>query len=456
MVAALMGLYFGLIYLLFSKLKLAWTRNRIIGVCVAGFFVLLILILGWKISAPTITNGAFATGPVLEMRTDVSGRVVKVWVTTPRDIEKGEPLFRVDPETYRDKMNLAAAQLEQTKNEIAALGVSYEGAVAKESQARQHVETQRASQKVAEAQVQTTKDKIEEARSDLAAARANLDKSVAQSKATQIELQMAREAFKTNAVSKLQLTEAEKNDEGARAGVESAKANVEKVRVAFEKTLPSQLRGAVATAEQAKSSVAESEDALRAAEAQTRQLKIQLDSKIDGEHTAIRQARENFNVAKWNFEHTTTYAPVDGFVIDPTLRVGTVVKAFDKVMSIVSNEERWIIARVPQYLTDFIEEGNAVDLTFPLYPGKIFTGKLEKRLWAAGESQKTTSTIPDLNTIQSSMYYAVRIRMDEMPEDMPLRFGATGTASVFTEHLKPFALIQKMVINMEAWMNYLP
>ncbi|MHC4451768.1 MAG: HlyD family secretion protein [Planctomycetota bacterium] len=456
MVAALMGLYFGLIYLLFSKLKLAWTRNRIIGVCVAGFFVLLILILGWKISAPTITNGAFATGPVLEMRTDVSGRVVKVWVTTPRDIEKGEPLFRVDPETYRDKMNLAAAQLEQTKNEIAALGVSYEGAVAKESQARQHVETQRASQKVAEAQVQTTKDKIEEARSDLAAARANLDKSVAQSKATQIELQMAREAFKTNAVSKLQLTEAEKNDEGARAGVESAKANVEKVRVAFEKTLPSQLRGAVATAEQAKSSVAESEDALRAAEAQTRQLKIQLDSKIDGEHTAIRQARENFNVAKWNFEHTTTYAPVDGFVIDPTLRVGTVVKAFDKVMSIVSNEERWIIARVPQYLTDFIEEGNAVDLTFPLYPGKIFTGKLEKRLWAAGESQKTTSTIPDLNTIQSSMYYAVRIRMDEMPEDMPLRFGATGTASVFTEHWKPFALIQKMVINMEAWMNYLP
>ncbi|MHC4411348.1 MAG: hypothetical protein ACYS0F_20400, partial [Planctomycetota bacterium] len=63
---------------------------------------------------------------------------------------------------------------------------------------------------------------------------------------------------------------------------------------------------------------------------------------------------------------------------------------------------------------------------------------------------------PDLNTIQSSMYYAVRIRMDEMPEDMPLRFGATGTASVFTEHWKPFALIQKMVINMEAWMNYLP
>ena len=456
MVAALMGLYFGLIYLLFSKLKLAWTRNRIIGVCVAGFFVLLILILGWKISAPTITNGAFATGPVLEMRTDVSGRVVKVWVTTPRDIEKGEPLFRVDPETYRDKMNLAAAQLEQTKNEIAALGVSYEGAVAKESQARQHVETQRASQKVAEAQVQTTKDKIEEARSDLAAARANLDKSVAQSKATQIELQMAREAFKTNAVSKLQLTEAEKNDEGARAGVESAKANVEKVRVAFEKTLPSQLRGAVATAEQAKSSVAESEDALRAAEAQTRQLKIQLDSKIDGEHTAIRQARENFNVAKWNFEHTTTYAPVDGFVIDPTLRVGTVVKAFDKVMSIVSNEERWIIARVPQYLTDFIEEGNEVDLTFSLYPGKIFTGKLEKRLWAAGESQKTTSTIPDLNTIQSSMYYAVRIRMDEMPTNTPLRFGATGTASVYTEHWKAFALIQKMVINMEAWMNYLP
>jgi hypothetical protein len=54
------------------------------------------------------------------------------------------------------------------------------------------------------------------------------------------------------------------------------------------------------------------------------------------------------------------------------------------------------------------------------------------------------------------MYYAVRIRMDEMPEDMPLRFGATGTASVFTEHWKPFALIQKMVINMEAWMNYLP
>ncbi|MHC4940504.1 MAG: HlyD family secretion protein [Planctomycetota bacterium] len=457
MVAFLMGLYFGTIYLLFSRLKLAWTKNRIIGVCVAGFLVLLILILGWKISAPTIPSGAFATGPVLEMRSDVSGRVVQVWVTKPRDVKKGEPLFQIDPEPYRFEMDRAEAKLEQAKSDIAALKDQYTAAVAAEGQAKQHIHTLQASRKAAEAQVETLVDKSKEAERDLAAAEANVVQSRAQSKAAEIEVEMAREAFKTSAVSQLQLTEAEKAAEASRAAVVAAEATRDKARIRLEQTLKSELAGARATAEQARSAVTEAEDALKAATAQASELKTRLNSTIDGEHTEIRQARESYEIAKWNYEHTTTYAPVDGFVIDPTLREGAMVRALDKVMSVVSDEDRWVIARVPQYLADFIEEGNEVEMTFAMYPGRIFSGKLTKRLWAAGESQKPTSgSLPDLNTVQGSRYYAVRIDLDEMPADAPLRFGATGTASVYTEYWKPFRLIQKMVINMEAWMNYLP
>ena len=456
MVAALMGLYFFLVWLIFKKLGVAWTKNRTIGVVVAGFLVLLVLILGWKISAPTVPDGAIVTGPVLQMRTQVGGRVVKVWVTDPRPVKRGEPLFQIDPEPYRLEMELSKAALEQSKRDVAALGEAYKAAVAAEETARRHIATLNSAHAAATATVATTRDQILEARQDLVRAKANVDKARSSSEAAVAQVEMAREAFKTNAVSKLQLTDAERIADAAAASVVAAKAGAAASRVRLEKTLMDQLAVNEAKEQQAKHATSEAESSLVAASAQARELKTKLDSTIEGEHTMIRQARRRYQLAEWNLEQTMTRAPLDGYIITTVLRPGSMVRALDQAMTLISSEDSWIVAQVPQYLSDFVAEGNPVDITFTMYPGLVVQGVVTHRLWASGAAQVSSGgEIPDPRQITDAGPYAVRISVSEMPADHPIRFGAVCTASIYTGYWAPFVAIQKMVINMSSWMNYL-
>ena len=41
------------------------------------------------------------------------------------------------------------------------------------------------------------------------------------------------------------------------------------------------------------------------------------------------------------------------------------------------------------------------------------------------------------------------------PEDSPLRFGASGTAAVYTENAKVFHIIRKVILRLESLLNYL-
>jgi len=263
MVAALMGFYFGLIWLIFTKMKIPWTKNRVIGVVVSGFGVLVILVLGWHISAPTVSDGAIVMSPVVSMRTDVGGRVVKVWITHPRDVRKGEPLFQVDPDTYAYKLKSADAQLKQAQEDVAALGASYQSASASVEQARARVKTQEAAREAAAAQAQTVRDQIEGARQTVARAAADLERAVATAKAAETTVAMVRKAFESSATSELQLTEAEKNAEAAAAQVKAARAGEVETRIALERTLPSQLKAAQAQEKRASRAVEEARSAVK-------------------------------------------------------------------------------------------------------------------------------------------------------------------------------------------------
>ena len=147
---------------------------------------------------------------------------------------------------------------------------------------------------------------------------------------------------------------------------------------------------------------------------------------------------------------------MDGYVVQAVLREGDMVRALDEVMTIISTEESWVIAQVPQYLADFVEEGNAIEVAFDVYPGQVFQGVVERRLWfASGAQPNASGTLPDATQIQQVGPYAVRIVLQDAPAEYPIRYGSIGTASIYTNHWTPFAAIQKMVIHMDAWTNYL-
>jgi membrane fusion protein (multidrug efflux system) len=85
------------------------------------------------------TDNAYVKADKLGVTTDISGIVVEVSVRENERVQKGQVLFRIDPEPYRIALAGAEAQLGVTRNEIATLQATYRQSLAQIEQAKTDV-----------------------------------------------------------------------------------------------------------------------------------------------------------------------------------------------------------------------------------------------------------------------------------------------------------------------------
>jgi hypothetical protein len=50
--------------------------------------------------------------------------------------------------------------------------------------------------------------------------------------------------------------------------------------------------------------------------------------------------------------------------------------------------------------------------------------------------------------------FAVRLKLEEEFRDLPLIAGASGVAAVYTDRAQAIRIVRKVVIRMNAWLNY--
>ncbi len=109
-----LGLYFGLVWLLFSKLKvLPW--NGFFKTIVYGGALLIALVVIGALNHTTPSGTVSVQGAVINIAPNVSGPVTEVAVTANQAVAKGDVLFRIDnttqaAEVARLKASLASAQ----------------------------------------------------------------------------------------------------------------------------------------------------------------------------------------------------------------------------------------------------------------------------------------------------------------------------------------------------------
>lgn len=450
-------IYCGLVWLIFYKFKLLkFTKPRKVAVVVIGLVCLIYLLMALGRYMPSSASGsAFVQNPVVEVRTDVGGRVVEVWVTDARDVKEGEKLFQVQPDIYEYQLGQAEAALKQAEENVKALGATHDAAVADVSYMKAEQKVLEGSLAAAVANVATAKANVKAAQSSLAAAQADVEKSKVDVRIGEEQYARTQQLAAKGAATEADLDSDTRRIEGAKATLRKVEALEIKARDAVTAS-EAQLTSVQAAEAQTRSKEASLGAQLLKAEAAERQTRIQLEATVDGEHVTVRQAREAVSLAKWNLDHTITYAPADGYVVNPQLRVGTIVKALDKVMTFVCTDSQIVVASVLQYGADPIEEGDPVELTFKLYPGEIFEGEVERVAWATGESQPVLSgQIPRQDQLSPAKAFVVRIRVTGGPEDYPLRFGAAGTAAIYTEHASVFHIIRKVILRIESLLNYL-
>jgi len=160
--------------------------------------------------------------------------------------------------------------------------------------------------------------------------------------------------------------------------------------------------------------------------------------------------------AKYNLDQTVVRAPADGYVTDLGLTKGARVAAIPlhPVMAFIDTTETVVGVEIQQIYTRYIEPGQEVEVTFKLFPGQVFAGKVESVLQATSAGQIVVSGTAVTPRQVTALPFVVRVKLNDAKLAATLPAGTAGAAAIFTEHIKPSHIIRKVILRQIAILNY--
>ena len=196
----------------------------------------------------------------------------------------------------------------------------------------------------------------------------------------------------------------------------------------------------------------------RAQELMNRGVGRQVD--IDIYSAEVNSYEAQLRNARWELDKTVVRAPNDGEVVALVLRPGQRVGslAVRSWIAFVEDGNRKLIVGIPQSRLRHVETGQQAEVVLSLYPGKVFKATVGEiaDINAAAQLQ-ATGIVPQVPTVQDPpLPYGVVLILDDADISLAaIPGGAIGTAAIYTESVTATHIIRKVMVRMEAWMNYL-
>jgi multidrug resistance efflux pump len=174
---------------------------------------------------------------------------------------------------------------------------------------------------------------------------------------------------------------------------------------------------------------------------------------------SVSVSEADVKIANFDLDQCTYRSSVDGQVLNLQINEGTMAASwrFTSIGTVMDLSDTAVLAVFPQNQLKNVKPGNAVELAFKRRPGTVATGVVDSVLKYTGEGQFIpTLTLPTMANLGSKGFLAVRIRLDDEVLARKLPLGAAGSVAIYTDAGKPFHLISKITVRMNAWSNYLP
>jgi membrane fusion protein (multidrug efflux system) len=154
------------------------------------------------------------------------------------------------------------------------------------------------------------------------------------------------------------------------------------------------------------------------------------------DHPAVRQAQAALDRARLNLSYATVRAPSDGTVTKvEQLQVGDYVSAAAPLFSLMSAADIWAEANFKETELTHMRPGQSAVVEIDSYPGRKIKGRVASITPGTGSA---FSLLPPENAsgnwVKVVQRLAVRVALDQLPDDMPLRAGLSATVSVDTQH----------------------
>jgi len=342
--------------------------------------IIAVLLKYWDYVVNPWTRDGQVRAEVIQVTPRVSGPIVALAIKDNQFVKAGDLLFEIDPRTFAVSLDQARAQYDKT-------GDSY---LAQQKQVE-----------AAEAQVNVSRASIQQAQSAIKEASSAIAKNEA-------EYRRQQELLPERATSQ--------------KAVESARANYE---VVLEKR-----KGAEASLLQAQAALAQSE-------ADLAEVRANLGALGDA-NASVREARANVEQAELNLEFTKVRAPVDGYVTNLNLRLGSQAVANQPALALVDVSSYWIDGFFRENTIEHIRTGDKAIITLMSYPDKLIKGYVDSLGWGIAQQDGSTgfellpNVSPTFEWIRLAQRVPVRIHLTEVPEGVALRVGTTASVLVMT------------------------
>lgn len=161
--------------------------------------------------------------------------------------------------------------------------------------------------------------------------------------------------------------------------------------------------------------------------------------------------------AEYDLAETVVRAPTDGYVTNVALRPGARVSnlPFFQAMSFVDTSEFILAAQIPQNFSRHIEPGQPAEVTFKFRPGQTYAATVESILPATAQGQLPLSGFaPEPQSAVPGPFF-VKLQLADEAVARALPAGALGSVAIYTGEVRAAHIIRRVMIRMEAWMNYL-
>src|SRR5215510_8115725 len=175
---------------------------------------------------------------------------------------------------------------------------------------------------------------------------------------------------------------------------------------------------------------------------------------VEQRQAEVDQLRAQVDGAQWNLDKTIVRAPADGYVTNLALRKGARVTAQSPVMAFIDTADTIFGAEIAQSFARYIEPGQPVEATFKMFPGRVFTGRVETVIQAVATGQAQVSGSAVAPAEVQAAPFVVRIRLDDETIAERLPAGSTASVAIFTDHIKASHVIRQVLLRQTALVNY--
>ncbi len=153
----------------------------------------------------------------------------------------------------------------------------------------------------------------------------------------------------------------------------------------------------------------------------------------------IDVAQETLRGARLNLGYTKVHAPVDGYVSNVDFQVGTQAVAYTPIVALVESDSFWVFGYFRENQIGRVRIGDPAEVTLMAYPDQPLKGTVESLGWGIAPSDGNTgvkllpSIKPVFQWIRLAQRIPVRVRLDELPAGVELRFGLTASVMVMQQ-----------------------